>query len=284
MPLLPLLLSFFLMIRRPPRSTLFPYTTLFRSKIALVERGKMLEAGAQCRSRILSFQHDPFGERFRTMKRKDGAAASVWLHEVGEASFDAGALVTEGQGLAVRLQLVGKADTVFFGLDFVAGESFAFFFGFDDASGDGIDVEKIVRLAVAGVHRELSDGYAAAGGNVGFVAGLHNPASIGEETVDILPCAGFGGVGHDCERSIITAAGGKAGGSRGVSRGFINRSTQDGAGRKNRQYGARARGKARPRAGRSGPRATMFPRRDENLSLTGVHEASGGLSRAERGS
>src|SRR5260370_23520 len=27
------LLLFFLMIRRPPRSTLFPYTTLFRSKI-----------------------------------------------------------------------------------------------------------------------------------------------------------------------------------------------------------------------------------------------------------
>src|SRR5437899_8009372 len=27
------LLFFFLMIRRPPRSTLFPYTTLFRSKI-----------------------------------------------------------------------------------------------------------------------------------------------------------------------------------------------------------------------------------------------------------
>src|SRR2546426_9210461 len=28
------LLFFFLMIRRPPRSTLFPYTTLFRSEIA----------------------------------------------------------------------------------------------------------------------------------------------------------------------------------------------------------------------------------------------------------
>src|SRR5258708_9141454 len=28
-------LFFFLMIRRPPRSTLFPYTTLFRSEIAL---------------------------------------------------------------------------------------------------------------------------------------------------------------------------------------------------------------------------------------------------------
>src|SRR3712207_6931508 len=29
---------FFLMIRRPPRSTLFPYTTLFRSKIPPVDR------------------------------------------------------------------------------------------------------------------------------------------------------------------------------------------------------------------------------------------------------
>src|SRR2546428_12394119 len=29
---------FFLMIRRPPRSTLFPYTTLFRSRSSLFER------------------------------------------------------------------------------------------------------------------------------------------------------------------------------------------------------------------------------------------------------
>src|SRR3712207_9267477 len=30
---------FFLMIRRPPRSTLFPYTTLFRSRFRLGRRG-----------------------------------------------------------------------------------------------------------------------------------------------------------------------------------------------------------------------------------------------------
>src|ERR1039458_10776288 len=30
---------FFLMIRRPPRSTLFPYTTLFRSEVGGVELG-----------------------------------------------------------------------------------------------------------------------------------------------------------------------------------------------------------------------------------------------------
>src|SRR2546426_3330915 len=35
----PFLLFFFLMIRRPPRSTLFPYTTLFRSRRLLSGHG-----------------------------------------------------------------------------------------------------------------------------------------------------------------------------------------------------------------------------------------------------
>src|ERR1039458_10758317 len=37
-----LLLVFFLMIRRPPRSTLFPYTTLFRSLQPLAARAAAL--------------------------------------------------------------------------------------------------------------------------------------------------------------------------------------------------------------------------------------------------
>src|SRR2546429_4642402 len=43
------LVFFFLMIRRPPRSTLFPYTTLFRSQQRLgnaPERGKAVVEGA----------------------------------------------------------------------------------------------------------------------------------------------------------------------------------------------------------------------------------------------
>src|SRR6266705_3116303 len=40
------LLFFFLMIRRPPRSTLFPYTTLFRSR-----RGRPATAAARTRPR-----------------------------------------------------------------------------------------------------------------------------------------------------------------------------------------------------------------------------------------
>src|SRR5215204_7456642 len=47
------LLFFFLMIRRPPRSTLFPYTTLFRSAVPVTARlpvyEDVLEDG-ECRS------------------------------------------------------------------------------------------------------------------------------------------------------------------------------------------------------------------------------------------
>src|SRR3712207_7793837 len=38
---------FFLMIRRPPRSTLFPYTALFRSRERARNRGTRLRAGTQ---------------------------------------------------------------------------------------------------------------------------------------------------------------------------------------------------------------------------------------------
>src|SRR3712207_8835711 len=42
---------FFLMIRRPPRSTLFPYTTLFRSQ-------ELVEAGGAHRERLKPFPDD----------------------------------------------------------------------------------------------------------------------------------------------------------------------------------------------------------------------------------
>src|SRR5256885_10700010 len=42
---------FFLMIRRPPRSTLFPYTTLFRSCQILFGAALAVLAGCRCRCR-----------------------------------------------------------------------------------------------------------------------------------------------------------------------------------------------------------------------------------------
>src|SRR2546425_12202095 len=51
---------FFLMIRRPPRSTLFPYTTLFRSSVALErERAWPADGGGVARVHSGSGQREP---------------------------------------------------------------------------------------------------------------------------------------------------------------------------------------------------------------------------------
>src|ERR1043166_2128278 len=46
---------FFLMIRRPPRSTLFPYTTLFRS--AQATRPTAFHHGSECNDRMVPMPH-----------------------------------------------------------------------------------------------------------------------------------------------------------------------------------------------------------------------------------
>src|SRR5438552_12342518 len=50
---------FFLLIRRPPRSTLFPYTTLFRSRVERIRRTRYPpSSGRQARgSRLRSEEH-----------------------------------------------------------------------------------------------------------------------------------------------------------------------------------------------------------------------------------
>src|SRR5437870_6957838 len=49
---LPILFFFFLMIRRPPRSTLFPYTTLFRSILARIVEGHLHQTHVEVRAVI----------------------------------------------------------------------------------------------------------------------------------------------------------------------------------------------------------------------------------------
>src|SRR3712207_7562245 len=48
---------FFLMIRRPPRSTLFPYTTLFRSEVAEREYGVKITCSKRPDERISLPEH-----------------------------------------------------------------------------------------------------------------------------------------------------------------------------------------------------------------------------------
>src|SRR3712207_8095920 len=47
---------FFLMIRRPPRSTLFPYTTLFRSRYLMMAKNDPLASLARDMPRILAYE------------------------------------------------------------------------------------------------------------------------------------------------------------------------------------------------------------------------------------
>src|SRR5260221_7815836 len=73
-------LFFFLMIRRPPRSTLFPYTTLFRSVRSVRARGSwlaFLRGGVRLLDRFLRFgRHVVFvvlGEHLARRERAVGA-------------------------------------------------------------------------------------------------------------------------------------------------------------------------------------------------------------------
>src|SRR2546429_5877788 len=50
------LFFFFLMIRRPPRSTLFPYTTLFRSAILYQQLGQLYRDTQNYQAAIYTFE------------------------------------------------------------------------------------------------------------------------------------------------------------------------------------------------------------------------------------
>src|SRR5256885_17173746 len=63
-------LFFFLMIRRPPRSTLFPYTTLFRSQeVGLHGVGEIGLLGADHRAHLLLL--DEVGGRFEAQRSEE---------------------------------------------------------------------------------------------------------------------------------------------------------------------------------------------------------------------
>src|SRR3712207_8120630 len=65
---------FFLMIRRPPRSTLFPYTTLFRSECCAQNRLPLFRSGRRCRIRDAASLS---GGQNRTGCAREGEAGAV---------------------------------------------------------------------------------------------------------------------------------------------------------------------------------------------------------------
>src|SRR5256885_4407354 len=64
------------MIRRPPRSTLFPYTTLFRSVSALIHAATMVTAGVYMVARLdFLYALSPIAQAFVA---SIGAATALW--------------------------------------------------------------------------------------------------------------------------------------------------------------------------------------------------------------
>src|SRR2546422_7816421 len=82
---------FFLMIRRPPRSTLFPYTTLFRS--VEIERPAL---------------GDPHAGEVKELREQPGQAVALAHDQAGERSEEHTAELQSRLHLVCRLLLVKK--------------------------------------------------------------------------------------------------------------------------------------------------------------------------------
>src|SRR5438876_7398896 len=73
-------LSFFLMIRRPPRSTLFPYTTLFRSAGVnddAATLGGLMRAFVECRVKPYYLHHGEGTHQDRKSTRLNSSHPSI---------------------------------------------------------------------------------------------------------------------------------------------------------------------------------------------------------------
>src|SRR3712207_5310464 len=96
-----------LMIRRPPRSTLFPYTTLFRSVDAVITTGgtgiSARDTTYEVVDRMLEKRLDGFGEIFRMLSYEEIGAAAVLSRAVAGAVGTKLVACLPGSRNAVRL-------------------------------------------------------------------------------------------------------------------------------------------------------------------------------------
>src|SRR3712207_7202603 len=69
------------MIRRPPRSTLFPYTTLFRSAPDHVRQGEVDDGRPEDREEEHRAELDALGEGARDERRRDDGEHQLVDHE-----------------------------------------------------------------------------------------------------------------------------------------------------------------------------------------------------------
>src|SRR2546429_8496545 len=90
------------MIRRPPRSTLFPYTTLFRSEQAVQEAARWQQQGMPIKVSVnvsaLEFRQSGFVERVTELLRSYGLTPQLLELELTESI-----LLQDAQDMALRV-------------------------------------------------------------------------------------------------------------------------------------------------------------------------------------
>src|SRR5258705_11731996 len=79
------LLIFFLMIRRPPRSTLFPYTTLFRSRLPIPENPYGAVTSPILAGEFLVLNHQGKDAYLLAVNRRNGQ--TVWKTDRSKFQF-----------------------------------------------------------------------------------------------------------------------------------------------------------------------------------------------------
>src|SRR3712207_9583113 len=91
-------LFFFLMIRRPPRSTLFPYTTLFRSAMSKLFGGGQKAASGGIQGDVLATDNNTVGMGDAGIKSAI-QGSNVPNPDEAVPSFVSGAMAKAGKGL-----------------------------------------------------------------------------------------------------------------------------------------------------------------------------------------
>src|SRR6202162_2854022 len=100
---------FFLMIRRPPRSTLFPYTTLFRLMIRRPPRSTLFPYTTLFRSRWSPYHFSNFWDEFGLLRfperQRLTAPKNHFDHAARFRRFDAGESLLRGNVGILRIQV-----------------------------------------------------------------------------------------------------------------------------------------------------------------------------------
>src|SRR3712207_7588999 len=82
-----MIIFFFLMIRRPPRSTLFPYTTLFRSRDGRVAAGARRHAGRRRPRREPDGLSPPARRAGGARRQREGARSEEHTSELQSRQY-----------------------------------------------------------------------------------------------------------------------------------------------------------------------------------------------------